>query len=191
MLRIPLLQALGGHLLTEDPLEGAQIIVVLQGSIPDRILHGISLYQEGLGGQIIMVRSQDFSCYELMEEYNLMLPGHVDLNLLVAIQLGLPPKDLIILEGQADSTYEEALILKEYVIEEEITSLHLVTSKYHSTRSKKIFKHVLGAKVKIISSPSPYDPFHPSSWWQERRQARNLLMEYLKLINFYLFQRYS
>lgn len=189
LFRYPLLQALGEYLITEDRSGRAQIIVILQGSIPDRIIHGISLFQAGYANRLVMVRSHDFSCYHLMEEYNLQLVGHVDQNYQVAMELGLSSEDIVILPGRADSTLDEALIIKEYLLEENLYSLYLVTSKYHSTRSKKIFTHILGEGVLVLSSPSPYDPFDASTWWTERRQARNLLLEYLKLINFYLFQR--
>lgn len=182
-------QALGEYLITEDNMGEAQIIVILQGSIPDRIIHGIRLYQDNYASRLVMVRSHDFSCYNLIEEHNLQLPGHVDLNYQVAVELGIPPQDIVILPGRADSTLDEAIIIKEYLLEEDLHSLYLVTSRYHSTRSKKIFEHILGEGVTILSSPSPYDPFDPSIWWKERRQARSLLLEYLKLINFYIFQR--
>lgn len=190
LFRLPLLQALGEYLVTQDSVEEAQIVVILQGSLPDRILHGISLYQRGYAQRVVMVRSHDFSCYDLMEEYGLELPGNVDLNHQVAVQLGVPQEDIIILPGKADSTFDEALIVNEYLQEEGVSSLYVVTSKYHSTRSKKIFTHVLGEERRVLSWPSPYDPFDPTIWWQERRQARNLLLEYLKLINFYLIQRW-
>lgn len=191
LFRSSLLQALGEYLVTDDPLEEVDLIVILQGSIPDRILHGIALYQGGFGKEILMVRSHDFSCYQLMEEYQLRLPGHVDLNYQVAIEQGVAPDDIIILPGQADSTFDEALIIRDYLARERKASLLLITSKYHATRSLKIFNHVVGDDIVIISSPSPYDPFDSALWWQERRMARSLLLEYLKLMNFYLFQRRS
>jgi len=189
LFRVPLLVALGNFVVSDDPLEEADVVVVLMGSIPDRIVQGVQLYERGYSGRIVMVRSHDFSNYELVEALGMELPGSVDINRDIALHLGVPAGDITILDERADSTWDEAVAVKGYLRHKDYDSLLLVTSRFHSTRSKKTFERVLGERFTIISHPSPYDPYDPRDWWRCRRQARNLLFEYQKLLNLYLFQR--
>ena len=69
----------------------------------------------------------------------------------------------------------------------------LVSSKYHSLRSAKIFRWALGdldREVKVISCPTSYDNFNAGAWWSSREDAKRVVMEYAKLVNFYLVDRW-
>ena len=178
----------GSVLVTEDPLYAADVIVVLMGGVPDRIVHAVELYRKGYGARIIMVRSRDFSNYEIIDALELDLPGMMDISRNIALQFGVPDASIVIIDDLADSTWDEALAIKEYMEQQGERSLILVTSKYHSARAKKTFSKVLGDGCRVISRPSPYDPFDPNDWWKDRRQSRNVFFEYQKLLNFYLFR---
>lgn len=186
--REPVLMAVGDALVARDLLQETDCIVVLMGSIPDRIVHAVELYRQGYGKSIVMVRSHDFSNYELIDELDLDLPGGADINRDIALQLGVLEEDLIILGARADSTWEEATVFREYMRTQGIRSLVLVTSRSHSARAKKTFEKVLGDGCRILSSPSPYDPFDPADWWKHRRYAKQVFFEYQKLLNLSLFQ---
>lgn len=188
LLRTPLLVAAGSFLVTEDDPQSADIITVLMGATPSRVVKGVELYREGYGEYLVAVRSRDFDNYALLEELGLEPPGAVDINRDIALKMGLPEDSFVILEGRADSTWEEALSVREYMQEKELHSVIVVTSLYHSTRAKKTFQKVLGDGYTVLSRPSPYDLFEPEEWWKERRQALQLLLEYQKMLNYYLFQ---
>ena len=67
-----------------------------------------------------------------------MPPGHAQRSKMAAIDSGVPEENILILDGNIRSTQDEALILREYIRNnKEIESIILVTSKYHSRRSKK------------------------------------------------------
>lgn len=189
LLHRPLLAAAGNLLVTEDAPQQSDVIVVLMGGVPDRIVQGVELYQERLGEKIVMVRSHDLNNYELAESLALDIPGLVDINRDIALQLDVPQEGVIILQERADSTREEALALRDYLESNKLHSLLLVTSRYHSTRAKKTFEQVLGRDYRVISMPSPYDPYDPDNWWRDRRQQRDVFLEYQKLLNLYLFKR--
>ena len=58
-----------GHILTrEDELKKADVIVVLLGSIPDRILQAVDLYKDGYGDKIIMVETEKIGNEVLIEK---------------------------------------------------------------------------------------------------------------------------
>ncbi len=187
--RIPLLVQLGQALVIDDPLQETDAIIVLMGSIPDRVVHGVDLYQAGYSDRLVMVCMREFEDYDVVEERGLKIPATVEINKDIALQLGVPEDAIVVLDYGSDSTYDEAVAVKEYLDAGGLKSVIVVTSRYHSARSKKTFERVLGDGVEVLSSPSPYDPFGPESWWEHRAQARSVFLEYQKFINFYLFQR--
>ena len=69
----------------------------------------------------------------------------------------------------------------------------LVSSKFHSKRSAKLFRWATGSldrEVKVLSCPTPYDTFNANAWWSSREDAKRVVMEYAKLANFYLLDRW-
>jgi len=182
-----ILTGFGRYLVKADNACKADAIVVLMGSIPDRILHAADLYHLGYADTIIMIRSRDFDNREIIDKLGLDIPGGVDINRDLALQLEIPAENIIILDGLAESTWDEAEIFSGYAENQEISSLILVTSKYHSRRAALTFTKVLDER-NVISSPSAYDPFDYSKWWQERRSVKYVLLEYQKLLDFFLFR---
>lgn len=188
LFRVPVMVQLGRALVAEDPLREADAIVVLMGSVPDRVVHGVDLYREDYSDNLVMVRTREYDDYEIMETLGLEIPDAVDINKDIALQLDVPQEDIVVLDYGSDSTFDEAVAVKQYVEAQGKETVIVVTSRYHSARSKKTFQRVLGDNFEVLSSPSPYDPFDPEGWWKHRSQARSVIFEYQKFINLYLFQ---
>ena len=183
----------GYFLITQDDLHKSDVIVVLMGSFPDRILEAIDIYHQGYAPKIVMVEPF-MPGYEKLIEKGIDVPGYADICVITAVKLGVPSDDIIVLPKSVRSTQEEANAIKEYLKENaHINSIILVTSKYHSTRAKKIFEETLkslGRDITIISYPSKYDDFNPEKWWQSREDAKKVFFEYVKLLYFYITKGY-
>lgn len=188
LFREPIMIYVGSALVAQDKPRDADAIVVLMGSVPDRVAHGTELYKKGYADRILMVRTGEYEDYEVMETMDLEVPGTVDINVDIARQMGVPEEDITVIEYGSDSTFDEAVAVKEYLKGKDKESLIVVTSKYHSARAEATFERVLDGEVEIISSPSPYDPFDAEKWWKERAHTRSVILEYQKLLNLYLFQ---
>lgn len=187
--RAPLLTAAGRALIAEDPPQQGDVIVVLAGSLPDRMVRGAELQKEGLAEKILLVRGDDIACPELVTALALKVPDMAELNREIGLQLGVPPESILILEGRAGSTWEEALAVRDYLEAHSLRTLLLVTSPYQALRAKKTFARVLGDAYLVLSLPSPYAPCNPENWWRERSQRRAVLAEYRKLLGLSLFGR--
>lgn len=185
---------LGKCLVDEDSLEKADVLVVLMGSVSDRIFHAVDLYEKGLSEKIIFVRSYR-PCKAEQVKRNVQIPGDAQISKNVAVSLGIPAKDIVILEAEAKSTQDEALAVKTFLEKTpSVNTMILVTSKYHSYRAKKIFKKALKPlqrEVKILSSPSQYDTYNAKKWWIDREDLKHTAMECLKLMNFYLREQFQ
>ncbi len=189
-----LMPNLGQWLVALDELQESDMIVVLTGSVPDRILQAVDIYNERYSGKIVLVDSYMVD-YDIFVERGVEIPpGGAQLSKMAAIDLGVPEENILILEGSAKSTQDEALIIREYIRNNiEIESIILVTSKYHSGRSKKIFRKALSGldrEINIYSSPSKYDPFNVNQWWKDREDIKWVGLEYLKLANFYFWEQF-
>ncbi len=134
------------------------------------------------------------SGYQVLLERNVEVPGRADLSKQASVDLGVPKDSIIIVESSTLSTQDEAVALRDYLKDKDINSMILVTSKYHSARSKKIFEKAmdgLDRDIKVLSSPSRYDAFNPEGWWKDREDAKRVVLEYLKLLNFYLREQFK
>jgi uncharacterized SAM-binding protein YcdF (DUF218 family) len=189
-----LIPNLGQWLVAEDDLQTSDMIVVLMGSVTDRILQAVDIYNERYSDKLVLVNSYRFD-YDIFVERGVEIPpGNAQLSKMAAIDLGVPEENILILEGNAKSTQDEALIIREYIRNnKKIESIILVTSKYHSGRAKKIFRKALSGldrEISIYSSPSKYDPFNASQWWKNREDIKWVVLEYLKLANFYFREQF-
>jgi len=185
-----------GHILVyENELKKCDVAVVLKGEIPCRILQGIDLYEEGYIDEIIM------SDLYVSDEINILLDSKgfdlsdgSDNNKDLAVQAGVPAKDIIIVNGNARSTIDEAEAVGEYFLNNsEYESIMIVTSKYHSFRATKIFRNQfkkLDLDIEIISIPTNYEEFDSYLWFTDRESIDSVIFETIKLIAFYLIEQW-
>ena len=179
----------GNWLIVNDELKKADAIVVLMGSPGDRILEANDVYSASLSNKIIFAEDNDPSRKDLKSR-GIILPNNADVSRRIAIQLGIPDSVIIILPGYANSTIDEAKILREYIDKNNIKSIILVTSSSHIRRASMIFNNELSKcknEIEIICNPSKYSNFDGENWWRERESRKKVVLEYLKLIQFLLF----
>lgn len=188
------LPGLGSFLISEDEPQQSDIIVLLMGSGPDRMLGAVDLYEAGYADHIVMVRNM-VRGYDLVVSQGVEIPHDVEIAREVAVQLGVPAEKITILPGDALSTQDEAIRVREYLkSESDIDSLIIVTSKSHSGRAKNIFVKAMNSldrEIRVISCPTQYDDFNTESWWQNREDLKRGVQEYMKLVNFYLREQFE
>jgi uncharacterized SAM-binding protein YcdF (DUF218 family) len=175
----------GQLLVAQDEPEPADLIVVLMGGGSERILGAVDLYKEGYGSRIIMVQN-NHPGYEVLETRGVKLPREPELAAMAAVQLGVPEEAILILPGDAESTLDEAMIVAEYFKQAlPADRVLLVTSKSHSLRSAYLFRWAFRQcqlDTEVLSCPTPYDTFNAPNWWRTRGDAKQVVMEYIKLV---------
>ncbi|MCJ7448023.1 MAG: YdcF family protein [Bacteroidales bacterium] len=181
----------GLWLVKKDDIIHADGIVVLMGSISDRILQAADLYQSGLADLLFIVEVE-MDGYEELKARGADIISSSRQAGNTAIALGIPAEKVIILPGGAQSTQQEAMIIREYIANKpEIDTLLLVTSAHHMRRAYMIFKNTLRKSQKDICLyciPSSYTDFNAKKWWKSKDGIEIVLLEYLKLMNFVLFE---
>jgi uncharacterized SAM-binding protein YcdF (DUF218 family) len=188
------LPSLGTFLVSEDKPQPSDIIVLLMGSGPDRMLGAVDLYHAEYADEILMVRNM-VRGYDLVVSQGVKIPHDTDIAKEVAVQLGVPEEKITVLPGDALSTQDEAIAVREYLKSEpDLDSLIIVTSKSHSGRAKKIFVKTMSSidrEIKVLSCPTEYDDFNADRWWKDREDLKRGALEYLKLFHFYIKEQFE
>lgn len=188
--RRPVLRALGSFLIVRDAARPADAIVVLSGSLPDRMLEAVDLYQAHLAPRIILTRGLALPGLAVLRRRGGSVPELHEENLMIAQQLGVPAAAVALIPTPVSSTMAEAQVVVDYLNAQGLKSILLVTSKTHARRAGMTFRHVAGDSVQIAVCPSPYDPFTTETWWHERGVVRRVVTEYAKLLNFVFVDRW-
>lgn len=162
-------------IVNEEP-KPADVIIILGGGHGERVDLGVRLYHLGYAKNILLTGG--YTGYETSE---------AQLMQRQALSSGVP-KDDILLEEQARSTYENAKYSFEIIRSRKFKSAILVTSAYHTRRASMIFNRLFeGIELTVCSVPNNLR--NTSKWWQNSRRAKAVVYEYLKLVWCYLFSR--
>ena len=189
--RQPLLTGLGAYLILDEPRRPADAIVVVSGSVPDRVLEAVDLYRAGLSARIVLSREGPPPGLDVLRAKGANIPERHDLNRSIAEQLGVPPAAIVVVsDGVASSTVSKAQIVVPYLRHAQIGSMLLVTSKLHSRRAGMLFRAASGDRIDVTVCASRYDPYDPASWWHHRAMIRRVVFEYEKLLVSYLWDRW-
>jgi uncharacterized SAM-binding protein YcdF (DUF218 family) len=151
----------------------ADAILVMggEGGRYTRTEHAIELYERGMAPVVV------FSGGTLLGAG--LACTSTELSVDAAASLGLP-NDAIIVSGEAQSTYDEALNFAKLAAENNWQSLVLVTDRFHTRRSLRTLQTAM-PEQKIVAS-SPQDPrFDADRWWSNEHGLVFAVNEALKL----------
>ena len=183
----------GQWLVVNDEVKESDVILVLMGSVYDRILEAVDLYQESYSGKIILINSY-IAAKDIIIDRGLQAYGNTLLCKMAAVDMGIPEEDIIVLDGNSRSTQDEAITFREYIKKnEEIDSIIIVTTKFHSRRARQIFVKALSSlnrEIEICVRSSKYDMSKVDEWWRNREDFEWVVFEYLKLANFYFREQF-
>jgi uncharacterized SAM-binding protein YcdF (DUF218 family) len=168
----PLLTAAGRSLIVTDPLEQADVIVVLSGGRGDeRVRQAAELYRAGYAPKVILSGGEA-----------LMGLPTPDLLRLQAHKHGIPSSALLV-EAASTSTAEQARLLRPILEQLGVRRAIVVTSSYHSRRARYLFRKVFtGSAVEIRVYPVQRDRFDPVDWWTRDADTETVVLEYIKLM---------
>lgn len=144
-------------------------IVVLTGGL-GRVDEGVRLYRAGKSSWLILagvdpsVRKAD----------------------LYREKRGDRSSSKVILEQTSRNTLENALYARELILENRISSIRLITSRYHMKRATLFFREVLPKDIAIYPHPVDSRNLLPD-WWGHAGSFRLLLSEFYKYTMFRMF----
>lgn len=178
-------------LIVNATLASADVIVVLSGSRAylERTQKAAELFRQGRAPLVLLTNDHTRGGWSSVLQRN---PYFVERATDELIKAGVPAEKIRIVPGLASSTRDEALILKDYALEQGLKSLLVVTSAYHSRRAlRSLRQNFDGTGVTVGLEPAPIGSRTPSSvfWWLQPEGWRTVGGEYVKLI--YYWFRYG
>lgn len=161
----------GRLLVLDEQPQKADVIIVLAGDRGMRTERGVQLWHEGYAPYVMVSGG---SVYHTTSIASLMMKH--------AIELGVPAK-AIILEEEADSTYQNALYTKNLMKEYGFSSAIVVSSDYHMQRVRYVYQQVFkDTDIKFIYCASQDSNFNSDHWWINNRSMMITINEYIKFM---------
>ncbi len=182
----------GTWLAREDIPPHADAMVLLMGPFPERVLQAADLYNQGVADGMIIVY-ESMGPYQLLEARGAAVVRTTEQARDAAMALGMPDSCITMLPGDARSTLDEALAVRDYISGKPgLDTLILVSSPAHMRRSYIIFRTVLheaGINACIGTSPSKYSSFRADRWWRQKEDIQSVLSEWMKIVSFVIYER--
>lgn len=178
-------------LIVRAELSRADAIVVLSGSATyvERTRRAAQLLGEGRAPVVVLTNDNEASGWSSAEQRN---PLFVERAVGELRRAGVSADQILVLPGEISSTYDEALLLRQYALTNNVRSLLVVTSAYHSRRALWTLRHVFaGSGVEVgldVTPPGQQTPL-PATWWWHPRGWSTVAFEYPKLIYYWLNYR--
>jgi len=177
---------LGAWLVFEDPLQKADAIFVLGGTLFERPLEAVDLYHEGWAPRMLLMRQVADDGEVELRRRGVVYQREIDVQVDVLMRLGVPRSAIEILDEQ-DSTKDEADALRAVVVANRWARTIVVTSKQHTRRARLVMNRRLAdTGARAIVRASRYDRSDVGGWWRNRSTLRFTLFETQRLIAYWL-----
>ncbi len=187
-LREPILSEVGNFLVVSDSLDKADVIEVLSAQTV-RYQKAAELFSQGWAPRIVITKGVYPHRVEQLKLYGISELESYEKAAAILRFLKIPESEIEIIDGYNKSTADEARKLRRYMLDQGLKRLIVVTSNFHTRRSRLLFRMVFkgtGITILVQAAPPDYE-FDPEKWWTRRKDSKTLLWEYQKLI-FYAFR---
>jgi uncharacterized SAM-binding protein YcdF (DUF218 family) len=170
-------------LVVHAPLSHADVIVVMSGSATfrERAQHAARLYHEGRALRIVLTNDYLKSSWSSIEQRN---PYYYECARDELLRAGVPAQNISVIMVPIMGTYDEAMLLKQYSEANQLSSLLVVTSAYHSRRALWTFRRIFqgsGKSIGIDPAEAGIETPPPATWWLHRLGWDMVPNEYLKI----------
>lgn len=140
------------------------------------------LFREGRAPRVILTNDGDRGPWSPVEQRN---PLNVE-NAAHLLRLrGVPARRITVLPPVVSGTHDEAVLLRDYARRNDLRSLLVVTSAYHSRRARWTLERVFagtGIEVHVATVPSGVQTPRPAFWWLFPSGWSMVAAEYPKLL---------
>ncbi len=147
--RHTLLRFMGESWIVEDPLQKSA-----------------ELYRQGLAPVVVAsgVRLRPHAGVAELMEHDL-------------IERGVPKEKILRFPQDAENTREEAVALAKLAAEKNWKSVIVVTSNYHTRRTRYIFRRIFPANISVSVASARDGDFDPQHWFEKRKSVKEFAKE--------------
>jgi len=170
------LRGIGDFLVESDEPQRADIVVVLAGDgYGHRLMKGVELVRQGYAPLVLVDGPRGAYGY-----------NEGELAVGWAVKQGVPREILAPLPMRARSTVREVQALNVELERRGVRKALVVTSNFHTRRARRVFNRFGLQSIQYTMIAARDEDFDPADWWQSRDAKKTVLMEYAKLINWWL-----
>jgi uncharacterized SAM-binding protein YcdF (DUF218 family) len=181
LFRAPILTRVGRFLVVSDPLKTSDLIYLMGGEVNTRPVEAARLYREGLAPRIAVPYTEIGAAERLGVRPNVAVE-----NATLMQRLGVPRSAIVLLRqsGGSTSTIDDARILAVYAQRHQLRSVIVVTSEFHTRRSRWALRKILGdLPVDIRMAPADDPRYQVNDWWQNEPGMIDCIEEFIKFIH--------
>jgi uncharacterized SAM-binding protein YcdF (DUF218 family) len=174
--RVPLLRGLGRWLDVGERPRTIDCVMVLPGDLNARPFVAAAIYRAGLTHTVMTSRPV---ATPDIEEGTAIADDEITRRILLA--RGVKAEDIVLLDGDSHSTFDDAWALRRYLEKTGRHSVAIVTSDFHTRRSRWVFQRALGdlgQGLQMVSAPTDF--YNAENWWQVEAGLIAYLSEYFK-----------
>jgi uncharacterized SAM-binding protein YcdF (DUF218 family) len=152
------LPLIGRFLVVADPLQQADSIVVLGGGRRERVECGAKLFES------------DYAPWFIVTNSPLDIPGiraeYAELMKAEAVWQGVSEEHILVAPATVETTYQEALAVRQLAEERGLRSLIVVTDPFHTRRARMAFRAAFrGTDINVMVQPVNESEYQADSWW--------------------------
>lgn len=166
----------GRWLVHSDPFEKVSWGLVLAGESRDceRSDAAIKLYHEGRIDSVILSACRIFKTH-YQSEYM------VDF----LVQQGIPRGKIFEFRQDTYSTIEEARALIGQFRYQNLDTVVIITSNYHTARTRRIFRKLAQGYPQVLVYAADFPTYNPDAWWANRESLKYWFNEWIKTVASY------
>ncbi len=158
--------------------EKSDAICILLGDFRVRPIRASELFLRGFAPTILIVDFPDDMVFGNLES---------QLAQVIMLKSGIPADRLVRLRGRVTSTAEDARFYRDYAEKNDLKSLLVVTSSFHTRRSRWIFERVFaGSGIKLSYAAARQPHIDETNWYKTDEGLVTYFSETLKTIYYYL-----
>lgn len=159
--RAPLLRGAASAWIVNDPLTKADVIVVLGGGPSTRPFEAARLFHQGLAPKILLTNPQPAPATQLG-----LTPTDADLELGELLKEKVPAADIVIAPELVNSTYEEALAVRDWARTNGVKRIIIPTDIFQTRRARWVFrKQLKPLGVQVMVEAVPVREYSLTNWW--------------------------
>ena len=169
-----LLSAAGSWLDVGGKPQRADVVVLLNGGYNTRPFVAAALVRGGWAPKVLLS-----TCAQHALEADGSIPPSQEVALRMLEYGGARRSEVTMLDVSANTTYDEAIGVADYLAAHPAKRLLLVTEGPHTRRARWIFERVLGGQhteIAVISAPT--DGFDYAVWWHSDAGFLFVVMKY-------------
>ena len=174
-------RGIGKWLVLEDPLEHADVIVVLSGKIPARAMEAAQIYKQGFAPEVWVTHPDGPK--EELAQLGIDFTDEDVYSVEILEKLGVPADAIHILPKPIMNTEEEVNTVKNALEQAGKTRAIIVTSPSHTRRVRALWRVLAGRNLRAVVRYARSEPYDAAHWWRHTWDALSVLRETLGLLN--------